>query len=124
MSNCPSCGSPITDDSRFCSHCGAKLPESTQKLEIKIEDTAKLEEVRLKYRMEEANRSVSKADKIKRWVGWILCVAFLCLAIITRDPNNQNLSVVFFILFMASGIFAIVVTFTSAIRKIFRRKKQ
>lgn len=31
---CPNCGAGITDDSKFCKYCGAKLPDDTQRIEI------------------------------------------------------------------------------------------
>ena len=122
QSNCPVCGAPITDESRFCSHCGAKLPENVRK--IKIEDAAKLEEVRLKYEMQErerqekneSKRTSSKSLKTKRWIGWLLCIACLCGGMVFRD-SNPNLSLVLFILFMASGIYAIIISFASLFRK-------
>ena len=137
QTNCSVCGAPIRDDAKFCSHCGAKLPDSTQKLEIKseikIEDSARLEEVRLKYELEErerqekkeAGRSSSRIRKIKLWTSWLLCIAFLCIGMAlfysgSRD-QNKAISTIFMILFMASGIYALIVTFSSIINR-FRRK--
>ena len=118
QSNCPACGAPITDNSKFCSHCGARLADNEQK--ITIEDKAKLEEIRLKYELEErkneSRRTSSKVLKIKRWVSWLLCVACLCVGVFLHK-TNENVSVVFGILFMASGIYAVIITFASLFRK-------
>lgn len=137
QTNCPACGAPITDDARFCSHCGAKLPDNTQRIEIKseikIEDTAKLEEVRLKYELEEkkrqekseSKRSGSRFLKVKLWISWIVCVASLCVGMMLYDPipiKNNPLSTPFMILFTASGIYALVLTFSSLAKK-FKREK-
>lgn len=122
QNNCPNCGSPITDDARFCSHCGSKLPDNTQRTitEIKFEDTAKLEEVRLKYALEEkisdAKRSGSKSLKIKRWTGWLLCIVCLCLFMIFHE-TNEPLATVFLILFLASGIYALATTILSVFKR-------
>ena len=122
QNNCPNCGSPITDDARFCSHCGSKLPDNTQRTvtEIKFEDAAKLEEVRLKYALEEkkseAKRSGSKSLKIKRWTGWLLCIVCLCLFMIFHE-TNEPLATVFLILFLASGIYALAATILSVFKR-------
>ncbi len=69
--NCPACGSPITDDARFCSHCGVKLPDNVQRIEIKTEnktqyryeDAAKLEEIRLRYEREEKMENLRRQEQ-------------------------------------------------------------
>ena len=122
QSNCPACGAPITDNSKFCSHCGARLADNEQK--ITIEDKAKLEEIRLKYELEERKRqennesrkNSSKSLKIKRWVSWLVCVDCLCAGVFLHE-TNENVSLVFGILFMASGIYAVIITFASLFRK-------
>ena len=136
--NCPACGAPITDDARFCSHCGTKLPDDTQRIEIKseikIEDAAKLEEVRLKHELEErkwqekheTKSSGTRYIKIKLWVSWLICIASLCVAMVTYDSieakSHNEIAMPCFIIFIASGIYAIVITFSNLLRKI-RRKK-
>ena len=122
QSICPGCGAPITDESKFCSHCGAKLPDNVQK--IKIEDAAKIEEVRLKYEMQErerqekneSNRITSKSLTIKRWISWIFCI--VCMGVgVSFLEANQNLAVVAILLSFAAAIYAIVITFVSIFRK-------
>ena len=138
QTNCSACGAPITDDARFCSHCGTKLPDNTQRIEIKseikIEDKAKLEEVRLKYEMEEkklqerneAKRSGTRYIKIKLWASWLICIASFAVVMALYKPwpakNNNPLSSVFSVIFFASGIYALIITFISLINK-FRHKK-
>ena len=120
--NCPGCGAPITDESSFCSHCGTKLPDNVQK--IQIEDAAKIEEVRLKYEMQErerqeineSKRRSSKAMKIKRWVSWIFCIVCLCIGV-SSVHVNQDLGVIAMLLSCASGIYALIITFASFFRK-------
>ena len=135
--HCPTCGAPITDDARFCSHCGAKLPDNIQRIElkseIKYEDTARLEEVRLKYELEEKKRqekSESKRSgirfiKIKLWVSWLISIATMCVAMMLYDPipiKNNPLSTPFMIVSTASGIYAIVITFSYFAKKLRQRR--
>lgn len=135
--NCPACGAPITDDARFCSYCGAKLPDNTQRIEIrseiKIEDTAKLEEVKRKYELEEkkhidnnnTNKSELKKLKVKLWVSWLICIISLCIAMTIYNPipiKDSPFSTPCFILFFASGIYAIILSFGYLFKKIKHKK--
>ena len=134
---CPSCGAPITDDAKFCHHCGTKLPDNTQKIEIKseikIEDTARLEEVRLKYDLEEKKRNDAteikrnelRVLKTKLWISWILCIVSLCVAITIYNPipiENSPFSTPLFILSVASGIYAIILSISLFFKTVFRKK--
>ncbi len=121
--HCPTCGAPITDNVQFCSHCGARLPDTSRTIEIKYEDAVKLEELRLKYEAEEKQRQEnreakkrrSKALRIRRWVSWLLCILFLCVAMAIKD--NRTLTGIFGILFFAAGIYAIIITVISVIKR-------
>ena len=107
--NCPSCGSPITDDARFCSHCGNKLPDNTLRIEIKTENTteyktqyryedaAKLEEIRLRYEREEKQEEIKRQEKKEKeeiktkglkklcLICWIAAAILLLLAILIPE---------------------------------------
>lgn len=132
-SRCPSCGAPITDDKRFCAHCGCRLPDIGETAGAKAPDEAglydeavQLEELRLKYEMEEKIRreeaekrqKTTKTLRIKRWVSWILCIAFFCVGFLLNHKND-TLSVIFAVLFFATGIYAVFITLAS----VFRRRK-
>lgn len=135
--NCLACGAPVTDGAKFCSHCGTRLPDNTQRIEIKkeikIEDSAKLEEIRLKYALEEKERQAKNESKrngtrflkVKLWISWIVCVASLSIAMALYNPipiRYNPLSTPFFILFVASGIYALVITFSWVSKKIKHEK--
>lgn len=106
-----------------CPSCGASIQKDPNRNSM-YEDTAKLEEIRLKYELEErkrqenneSKRNVSKSLKIKRWISWLLCVASLCIGMFTRN-SNSDISVVFGVLFFAFGIYAIVISITSIFKK-------
>lgn len=34
---CPDCGASLTDDSRFCKYCGAKIDDGVKRMEIRID---------------------------------------------------------------------------------------
>ena len=62
---CPDCGASLTDDSRFCRYCGAKIDDGVKRTEIKIdkhvEDVAEIR--RAEY---EEKESLLRQKKMKR----------------------------------------------------------
>lgn len=77
---CPDCGAPILSDSRFCSHCGAKLDDGVKRVEVnihkRIEDIAEIkragyEEKESELRQKKAGMDVN-SRRIKRWSCLIL----------------------------------------------------
>ena len=71
---CPDCGATLTDDSRFCKYCGAKIDDGVRRVEVKIdkriEDVADVR--RVSYEARESTLRVKhmeqqlKAKKAKR----------------------------------------------------------
>ena len=82
--NCPCCGAAVTDDSKFCNYCGAKLPEipkedkkrrefrfefnnehSVRKAEIKKERERQQQEYALKTQenLKKMQEQEAKSDK-------------------------------------------------------------
>ena len=131
---CPACGAPINDDAKYCSYCGTKYPDNIQryeiKSEIKIEDKAKLEEIRLKYEMEEkerlekstSNKGEFKSLKVKLWISWILFIVLFSAAIYLSIQNDtMGLPLAVFSIFI--GIYAIITTFSWIFKKIISHKK-
>jgi len=62
---CPDCGASLTDDSKFCKYCGAKIDDGVKRIEIKIdkriEDVAEVR--RASY---EEKESELRQKKMKR----------------------------------------------------------
>ena len=62
---CPDCGATLTDDSRFCKYCGAKIDDGVQRSEIKIEkrieDVAEIH--RAEYEERESNLRIRKMER-------------------------------------------------------------
>ena len=57
---CPNCGSAVKDEGKFCSYCGAKLPDDTKRVEVKIDNTAEIK--RAEY---EEQESLLRQKKMK-----------------------------------------------------------
>lgn len=93
---CPDCGAPITDESRFCSHCGAKLDDGVKRTEIninkRIEDVAEIKradyeeaESRIRQRKEEAK---VKQNKVRHWTCYILIIlGVIAWLVVLIAPN-------------------------------------
>ena len=62
---CPDCGATLTDDSRFCKYCGAKIDDGVQRSEIRvekrIEDVAEIH--RAEYEERESNLRILKMER-------------------------------------------------------------
>lgn len=72
---CPDCGASLTDDSRFCKYCGAKIDDGVKRMEIKIdkrvEDVAEVK--RASYEEQESllRQKKMKKELRKGRVKWI-----------------------------------------------------
>ena len=91
---CPDCGASLTDDSRFCKYCGAKIDDGVKRAEIKIEDVAEIK--RANYEEQESllfqKRILSEAkrQKAKRITALVLLVvcALPTLYLFVFNPKN------------------------------------
>lgn len=66
--NCPNCGSPVRTEGKFCSYCGAKLPDDTKHVEVVIDNIAEVkraqyEEQESKLRQEKMIRELKKEKR-------------------------------------------------------------
>lgn len=88
---CPDCGATLTDDSRFCKYCGAKIDDGVKRVEVKIdkriEDVADVR--RVSYEERESDLRVKqmqqqlKAKKAKRVMMlsvFIVCAVFAAIS--------------------------------------------
>ena len=115
---CPDCGAPITDESRFCSHCGAKLDDGVKRTEIninkRIEDVAEIKradyeeaESRIRQRKEEAK---VKQNKVRHWTCYILialsAISWIYVAFNAKTPGSTGLLIII-CLFAIEGPFVL-----------------
>ena len=69
---CRKCGKELADGAKFCKYCGATMPDTTQRIEVKIEDAAEIkragyEEQESLLRQEQMKRQMKK-EKMKPWI--------------------------------------------------------
>ena len=110
--NCPNCGAAVTDESKFCNYCGAKLPDDTKRVEVninkRIEDVAEMkradyetDESKLKQRKMQAE---FRAKKVRRWA----CLILLAISVVFALPAifNWTRSPALILIGLFGGVFA------------------
>lgn len=109
---CSQCGAPVTSNSKFCSHCGAKIPDDVFRAEIRIDNTAEIQ--RAQYETEESKfrQKQMKSDMIKNRIVWILIglIAFIGIVLFSmvffdRDGMRMGAWMFFGIMFIILAIY-------------------
>lgn len=88
---CPDCGATLTDDSRFCKYCGAKIDDGVKRVEVKIdkriEDVADVRRVSyeeresdLRVKQMQQQLKAKKAKRIMMLSVLIVCTVFAAIS--------------------------------------------
>lgn len=88
---CPDCGATLTDDSRFCKYCGAKIDDGVKRIEVKIdkrvEDVADVRRVSyeeresdLRVKQMQQQLKAKKAKRIMMLSVFIVCAVFAAIS--------------------------------------------
>ena len=91
---CKHCGKEITDDSKFCQHCGGKQEDSfasPANNAVKSEEPKKQEKV-----IEIPTIKTNLSDNQKKWIGFYVAWALLNFIFIFIKGNYDNTSRYFF----------------------------
>lgn len=106
---CPSCGAGILEGSgKFCSFCGALLPDDIHRAELKIEnvsDMARLEFEREQARKQEEKEKKAKKAKLIRSVLSIIIPAIMLLTGVLMLKSHY-IEPLGFLLAFVGGIFS------------------
>ena len=109
--NCPSCGAAI-QDGKFCKYCGAKLPDDTKRMEVRIENLAEMkradyetEESKLRQREAEAE---FKRRKVKRISSLTFLIVFLLIGAWSLLNMNNPTAIFTMIIALFGGGFMII----------------
>ena len=83
---CPDCGASLTDDSRFCKYCGAKIDDGVKRMEIKIdkriEDVADLKRVEYEEQESRLRQKQMKRDMRKGKAHRVTLLTLLILSVL------------------------------------------
>ncbi len=91
---CIDCGTQITDNSKFCPHCGKKQPVDEPNFKEKIADV--IIEREITRQVIEAHKSSLDYQFLKKTIGWYLAWVILHLGILLIasdgifDGNNMD----------------------------------
>lgn len=97
---CPDCGATLTEDSKFCKYCGAKIDDGVKRSEIRIdkriEDVAEIkradfEERESALRVKKMEREL-RQQKAKRITYLVLLAAFAITTVVglALGPNKSG----------------------------------
>lgn len=113
---CPDCGASLTDDSRFCKYCGAKIDDGVKRSEIKIDINEHIEDVaeikRAEYEEKESRariRSIERGDKRGKGKRITLLILLVLSALMSIPAFVQTSSVALLLIGMVSVVLFIVV---------------
>lgn len=96
---CPDCGASLTDDSRFCKYCGAKIDDGVKRSEIKIDISKRVEDVAEIKRAEREERESlrrerkEKAQTIGKWIRRGFLIALFLASLIMLLIGNSDIKV-------------------------------
>ena len=84
---CPDCGASLTDDSRFCKYCGAKIDDGVKRMEIKIdkrvEDVAEVRRASYEEKESLLRQKKMKCDMRKGRIKTFFFLGCLAITVIT-----------------------------------------
>lgn len=89
----------MTDDSRFCKYCGAKIDDGVKRSEIKIDINKRIEDVAEIKRAEREERESlrrerkEKAQTIGKWIRRGFLIALLVASLIMLIIENSDVKV-------------------------------
>lgn len=109
---CPDCGATLTDDSRFCKYCGAKIDDGVKRIEVnvhnKIENVAEIKRAEREEKEFLRREKKEKAQIIAKWVrrGIVAAIALTGLILILIGNGHHFLG----FMILAGVIFYIIAT--------------
>lgn len=122
---CPQCGSPVTSEGKFCSYCGARIPDDVFRAEIRIDNTAEIQ--RAQYETEESKLRQKQTEREfkARKVRWILAAIFavlgivlFCICLLIPKGSDHSMDVgAFMLLSMGSFALAIYICYVNLFKK-------
>ena len=69
---CSQCGAPVMSDSKFCSHCGAKIDDGVERKEIVIDNKAEVMRAGYETKESDVRQKKEKIELVKFKATWIL----------------------------------------------------
>ena len=91
---CPDCGATLTDDSKFCKYCGAKIDDGVKRFEInvnkRIEDVAEIKRAEREERESLRREKKEKARTVAKWVRRGIIAAILLFGVLLTAYGTDS----------------------------------
>ena len=101
---CPDCGATLTDDSKFCKYCGAKIDDGVKRVEVnvnkRIEDIAEMRRAEREERESLRREKKEKAATVWKWIKVAIVLIVLCVGVCLMLTGDQT--------YMMDGFFLIL----------------
>lgn len=68
---CSQCGAPVMSDSKFCSHCGAKINDGVERKEIVIDNKAEVMRASYETKESDVRQRKEKIELVKFKATWV-----------------------------------------------------
>jgi len=123
---CSQCGAPVMSDSKFCSHCGAKIDDGVERKEIVIDNKAEVMRAGYETKESDVRQKKEKIELVKFKATWILIgilslfsVALLIIGLVGLIKKEEGNYLVAFYFFYGLG--GIVLCVILSLKNLFRK---
>lgn len=120
---CSQCGAPIMSDSKFCSHCGAKIDNGVERKEIVIDNKAEVMRAGYETKESDVRQKKEKIELVKFKATWILIgilslisVAMAVWGLIGLNNKTSGSGLLFFY-----GLGGITICIILSLKNLFRK---
>lgn len=120
---CSQCGAPIMSDSKFCSHCGAKIDDGVERKEIVIDNKAEVMRAGYETKESDVRQRKEKMELTKVKATWILIgvLALISVILFIVAIANESIGGLGSMLLMFYSICGIALCFWLTIKNLFRK---
>lgn len=120
---CSQCGAPVMSDSKFCSHCGAKIDDGVERKEIVIDNKAEVMRAGYETKESDVRQKKEKIELVKFKATWILIgvlslisVAMAVWGLVGLNNKTSGSGLLFFY-----GLGGIVLCVILSLKNLFRK---
>lgn len=120
---CSQCGAPIMSDSKFCSHCRAKIDNGVERKEIVIDNKAEVMRAGYETKESDVRQKKEKIELVKFKATWILIgilslisVAMAVWGLIGLNNKTSGSGLLFFY-----GLGGITICIILSLKNLFRK---
>ena len=120
---CSQCGAPVMSDSKFCSHCGAKIDDGVERKEIVIDNKAEVMRAGYETKESDVRQKKEKMELIKFKATWVFIGVLFLISVVVfiwslvRLNNKETGSG----LVLFCGMWGIAICIILTLKNLFRK---